>query len=75
MAYSFLKPDLGYNFNHKVIYIGVDENIYFQIEFLVFMLNIEIKIKCFPQQLIVTERMPELLRTVITVAHGKLSLN
>ena len=38
------------------------------------LLNIEIKIKCFPQQLIVTERMPELLRTVITVAHGKLSL-
>ena len=38
------------------------------------LLDIKIKIKCFPQQLIVTERMPELLRTVITVAHGKLSL-
>jgi sarcosine oxidase subunit beta len=38
------------------------------------LVNIDIKIKCFPQQLIVTERMPELLKTVITVAHGKLSL-
>ena len=38
------------------------------------LLNININIKCFPQQLIVTERMPELLKTVITVAHGKLSL-
>ena len=38
------------------------------------LVDINIKIKCFPQQLIVTERMPELLKTVITVAHGKLSL-
>ena len=38
------------------------------------LININIKIKCFPQQLIVTERMPKLLKTVITVAHGKLSL-
>jgi sarcosine oxidase subunit beta len=38
------------------------------------LLNININIKCFPQQLIVTERMPELMRTVVTVANGKLSL-
>tara|TARA_B100000700_G_scaffold56344_1_gene60709 strand:- start:125 stop:1225 length:1101 start_codon:yes stop_codon:yes gene_type:complete len=38
------------------------------------LLEIKINIKCFPQQLIVTERMPELLKTVITVANGKLSL-
>ena len=38
------------------------------------LLDVNINIKCFPQQLIVTERMPELLKTVITVAHGKLSL-
>ena len=38
------------------------------------LLNININIKCFPQQLIVTERMPELMKTVVTVANGKLSL-
>ena len=37
-------------------------------------LNIKINIKCLPQQLIVTERMPKLMDTVITVANGKLSL-
>ena len=38
------------------------------------LLNININIKCLPQQLIVSERMPRIMDTVITVANGKLSL-
>ena len=38
------------------------------------LLQINIKIKCLPQQLIVSERMPKIMDTVITVANGKLSL-
>jgi sarcosine oxidase, subunit beta len=37
-------------------------------------LQIHINIKCLPQQLIVSERMPKIMDTVITVANGKLSL-
>lgn len=37
-------------------------------------LQIDINIKCLPQQLIVSERMPKIMDTVITVANGKLSL-
>ena len=38
------------------------------------LLQININIKCLPQQLIVSERMPSIMDTVITVANGKLSL-
>ena len=38
------------------------------------LLDIDINIKCLPQQLIVSERMPKIMDTVITVANGKLSL-
>ena len=38
------------------------------------LLNIKVNIKCLPQQLIVSERMPKVMDTVITVANGKLSL-
>jgi len=38
------------------------------------LLDININIKCLPQQLIVSERMPRIMDTVITVANGKLSL-
>ena len=38
------------------------------------LLEIDINIKCLPQQLIVSERMPKIMDTVITVANGKLSL-
>ncbi len=38
------------------------------------LLNININIKCLPQQLIVSERMPKIMKSVITVANGKLSL-
>ena len=38
------------------------------------LLNIKVNIKCLPQQLIVSERMPRVMDTVITVANGKLSL-
>lgn len=36
--------------------------------------KINIQIKCLPQQLIVTERIKPILKTVITIANGKLSL-
>ena len=36
--------------------------------------KINIKIECLPQQLIVTERIKPILKTVITIANGKLSL-
>jgi len=36
--------------------------------------KINIRIKCLPQQLIVTERINPILKTVITIANGKLSL-
>jgi glycine/D-amino acid oxidase-like deaminating enzyme len=38
------------------------------------LLKVDINIKCLPQQLIVSERMPQIMDTVITVANGKLSL-
>ena len=38
------------------------------------LLDININIKCLPQQLIVSERMSKIMDTVITVANGKLSL-
>jgi sarcosine oxidase subunit beta len=38
------------------------------------LFKININIKCLPQQLIVSERMPRIMDTVITVANGKLSL-
>tara|TARA_B100000686_G_scaffold176989_1_gene183961 strand:+ start:1455 stop:2564 length:1110 start_codon:yes stop_codon:yes gene_type:complete len=36
--------------------------------------NINIEVKCLPQQLIVTERIQATLKTVITIANGKLSM-
>ena len=38
------------------------------------LLKVNINIKCLPQQLIVSERMPKIMDSVITVANGKLSL-
>ena len=38
------------------------------------LLNVSIDLKCLPQQLIVTERSPKILNSIITVANGKLSL-
>ena len=38
------------------------------------LLDLDINIKCLPQQLIVTERMSKIMDTVVTVANGKLSL-
>jgi glycine/D-amino acid oxidase-like deaminating enzyme len=38
------------------------------------LLKVDINIKCLPQQLIISERMPKIMDTVITVANGKLSL-
>ena len=36
--------------------------------------NINIEVKCLPQQLIITERIQTILKTVITIANGKLSM-